>query len=77
MVISKQGEVLIRPSYQDKISCKFNMSRLQVAFTLHNLSMEDEKQYGLHVEFGLRYNPLTDAVALRLRGNIKVCNYKL
>ena len=45
------------------------MSRLQVAFTLHNLSIGDEKQYGLHVEFGLRYNPLTDAVALRLQGN--------
>ena len=70
MVIRKQGEALIRPSYQDKISCKFNMSRLQVAFTLHNLSMEDEKQYSLHVEFGLRYNNLTDNIALRLQGTI-------
>ena len=45
------------------------MSRLQVAFTLHNLNMGDEKQYGLHVEFGLRYNNLTDNIALRLQGN--------
>ena len=46
------------------------MSRLQVAFTLHNLSVEDEKQYGVHVEFErLTQNPLTDAVTLRLHGN--------
>ena len=72
MVISKQGEVLIQPSYQEKLNCTFNMSRLQVAFTLRNLSMEDEKQYGLHVEFGLRYNPLTDPVVLRLQSNIAI-----
>ena len=70
MVINKRGEVLIRPSYKDKLSCKFNMSRLQVAFKLHNLSFEDEKEYGLHVEFGLSYNPLTDPVTLRLQGNV-------
>ena len=75
MVISKQGDVLIRPSYKEKISCKFNISRLEVTFTLHNLSMGDERQYGLHVEFGLRYNPLTDAVALRLQGSFTKFTY--
>ena len=70
MVTSKNGEVLIRPNYENKLSCEFNMSRLQVTFTLHNLSVEDEKQYGLHVEFErLTRNPLTDAVTLRLHGN--------
>ena len=72
MVISNQGEVLIRPNYEDKLSCKFNMSRLQAAFTLHNLSVEDEKQYGLQVEFGLDQNPLTDVFSLRLHGNILI-----
>ena len=72
MVISNQGEVLIRPNYKSKLSCKFNMSRLQVAFTLHNLIVEDERQYGLQVEFGLDQNPLTDAVSLRLHGNILI-----
>jgi len=66
MVITNQGEVLILPNYEDKLSCKFNMSRLQVAFTLHNLSVEDEKQYGLQVEFGLDQNPLMDVVLLHL-----------
>ena len=70
MVINKRGEVLIRPNYEDKLSCKFNMSRPQVAVKLYNLSFEDEKQYGFHVEFGLSYNPLTDAASLRLQGNI-------
>ena len=70
MVITNQGEVLILPNYEDKLSCKFNMSRLQVAFTLHNLSVEDEKQYGLQVEFGLNQNPLMDFVSLHLHGNI-------
>jgi len=66
MVITNRGEVLIRQNYEDKLSCKFNMSHLQVAFTLHNLSIEDERQYGLQVEFGLDQNPLTDVVSLRL-----------
>ena len=70
MVISKNGEVLIRPNYENKLSCEFNMPSLQVTFTLHNLSVEDEKQYGVHVEFErLTQNPLTDAVMLRLHGN--------
>ena len=70
MVIDKQGNVLIRPNHENKLSCKFNMPRLLVAFTLHNLSMEDVNDYGLHVEFGLTQNPLTDTVMLRLQGNI-------
>ena len=50
------------------------MSRLQVAFTVHNLSTGDENDYGLHVELGLARNPLKDAVALRLEGNIIFLN---
>ncbi|KAL9971568.1 hypothetical protein ACROYT_G017745 [Oculina patagonica] len=74
VVINKRGEVLIRPKYENKVSCKFNMSRLQVAFTLHNLSMEDEKHYGIHVEFGLDQSPLTDDVMLRLEDPPKITN---
>jgi len=72
IVITNQGQVLIRPNFEDKISCTFNMSGLQLAFTLHNLSLEDERQYGLQVEFGLHLNPLTDVVSLRLHGNIHI-----
>ena len=50
------------------------MSRLQVAFTVHNLSPGDENDYGLHVELGLARNPLKDVVALRLDGNIILLN---
>ena len=71
MVIDKHGDVLIRPNYEEKLSCMFSTSLLVVAFTLHNLSMEDVNEYGLHVEFGLTQNPLTDAVMLRLQGNIR------
>ena len=70
MTISKHGDVSIRPNHEDKLSCKFNMSLLLVEFTLHNLSMEDVNEYGLHVEFGMTQNPLTDAVMFRLQGNI-------
>lgn len=69
IVIDARGEVLLRPNYEHKISCKFNMSLLQVAFTLHNLSIEDEKHYGLQVEFALTRSPLTDTVMLRIEGN--------
>ncbi|XP_078371094.1 uncharacterized protein LOC144654736 [Oculina patagonica] len=74
MVIDTRGEVLIRRNYEKKISCKFNMSRLQVAFTLHNLSVEDEKRYGLQVEFGLARSPLTDTVTLRIEDPPKITN---
>ena len=70
IVIDAEGAVLIRKNYEKKISCKFNMSCLQVAFTLHNLNIEDEKDYGFQVEFGLTRSPLTDTVMLRIEGNI-------
>ena len=69
MIITKQGQVLIQPNFEGKLSCKFDMSRLQVAFMLRNLSVLDKKQYALQVEFGLAYNPLTDVVMLLLHGN--------
>ena len=72
MVITKRGQVLTKPNLEDKVSCKFDMSRLQVAFMLHNISALDEKQYALQVEFGLARNPLTDVVMLLLHGN-KFC----
>ena len=44
------------------------MSLLQVEFTLRNLSKEDAKHYGIHVEFELARAPLTDTVVLRIEG---------
>ena len=72
LVIDRHGEVLIRPNYEKKISCDFNMSKLQVAFILHNLTMKDENHYCLQVELGLHQPPLTDPVMLLLEGNIIV-----
>jgi len=66
MAIDRRGQVLVRPNYENKISCDFNMSRLQVEFTLRSLSKEDSKHYGLHVEFELARAPLTDTVILRI-----------
>lgn len=75
VLVDKGGDIRIRPNCEKKISCKFNMSRLQVAFTLHNLSIEDEKQYGIDIEFGLSRSPLTDNVMLRLEGNTQLHVY--
>ena len=58
----------MRPNYENKISCHFNVSRLQVEFTLRNLSKQDAKHYGLHVEFVLARAPLLDTVILRVEG---------
>ncbi|KAJ7391303.1 Immunoglobulin C-2 Type [Desmophyllum pertusum] len=73
MVIGNHGEVSIRRNYESKISCKFNMFRLQVSFTLHDLSREDENNYGLHVELMTR-SPLTDTVTLRLEDPPEITN---
>ena len=70
IAIGKNGEVMIRQNHESKISCTFNMSLLQVAFTVHNLSAGDENEYGLHVELGLARKPLIDVVTLLLEGNI-------
>jgi len=72
MAIDRRGQVLVRPNYENKISCHFNMSRLQVEFTLRSLSKEDAKHYGLHVEFELARAPLTDTVILRIEGKYSV-----
>ena len=72
LVIDRHGEVLIRPNYEKKISYDFNMSKLQVAFILHDLTMKDENHYCLQVELGLHQPPLTDPVMLLLEGNIFV-----
>ena len=74
MVIGKYGKVITRQNYRNKISGTFNISVLQVAFTVHNLSTGDENDYGLHIELGLERNPLKDVVALRLEGNCNI-NY--
>ena len=72
MAIDRRGQVLVRPSYEKKISCTFNMSRLQVQFTLCSLSKEDAKHYGLHVEFVSARAPLLDTVILRVEGKYLV-----
>ncbi|KAJ7372080.1 Hemicentin-1 [Desmophyllum pertusum] len=75
MVIDKHGDEMIRRNYENKINCTFNMSRLQVSFTLHNLSKEDQYNYGLHVEFGpVNRSPLTDTVKLRLEDPPEITN---
>nr|XP_058955553.1 tyrosine-protein kinase-like otk [Pocillopora verrucosa] len=76
LVIDRHGEVLIRPNYENKISCDFNMSKLQVAFTLHGLTMKDENHYCLQVELGLHQPPLTDPVMLLLEDSPKITSPK-
>ena len=69
MLINNTGKKIIRENYEKKISCHFDMSLLQVAFTLHDLDKSDENEYGVQVEFDLSQAPLTDSVKLRLEGN--------
>ena len=70
IVIGRNGEVMIRQNHERKISCTFNTSLLQVAFTVHDLGTGDENEYGLHIELGLARKPLIDVVTLLLEGNI-------
>ena len=69
MLITNTGGKIIRENYEKKISCNFDMSLLEVAFTLHDLDKSDENEYGVQVEFDLSQAPLTDSVKLRLEGN--------
>lgn len=72
LLISNTGGEIIRENYEKKISCNFDMSLLQVAFTLHDLDKDDENEYGIQVEFGLSRAPLTDSVKLRLEDPPKI-----
>nr|XP_058955531.1 hemicentin-1-like [Pocillopora verrucosa] len=72
MLINNTGGKIIRENYEKKISCNFDMSLLQVAFTLHDLDKSDENEYGVQVEFDLSQAPLTDSVKLRLEDPPKI-----
>ena len=72
VAINNSGAKVVRTNYEKKISCHFNMSLLQVAFTLHDLNKGDENEYGFQVEFDLSRTPLTDSVMLRLEGNFAI-----
>ena len=72
MVINNSGAEVVRTNYEKKISCHFNISLLQVAFTLHDLNKGDVNEYGVQVEFDLSRTPLTDSVMLRLEGNFAI-----
>lgn len=72
VVINNSGAEVVRTNYEKKISCHFNMSLLQVAFTLHGLNKGDVNEYGVQVEFDLSRTPLTDSVMLRLEGNFAI-----
>ncbi|PFX16777.1 Hemolin [Stylophora pistillata] len=76
LAIDRYGEVLIRPNYEKKISCDFNMTNLRVAFILHDLNMKDENDYCLQVELGLHQSPLTDPVKLLLEDSPKIISPK-
>ena len=60
MLINNTGGKMIRENYEKKISCNFDMSLLQVTFTLHDLDKSDENEYGFQVEFGLSRVPLNE-----------------
>ncbi|XP_022804481.1 twitchin-like isoform X1 [Stylophora pistillata] len=72
LVINKTGGQKIRENYEKKISCNFDMSLLQVEFTLHDLGKSDENEYGVQVEFGLSRAPLSDSVKLHLEDPPKI-----
>lgn len=72
VAINNSGAEVVRTNYEKKISCHFNISLLQVAFTLHDLNKGDENEYGFQVEFDLSRTPLTDSVMLRLEDPPKI-----
>ena len=60
MLINNTGRKMILENYEKKMSCNFDMSLLQVTFTLHDLDKSDENEYGFQVEFGLSRAPINE-----------------
>ncbi|XP_066017024.1 uncharacterized protein [Pocillopora verrucosa] len=66
IVVNSSGFASTRSSYKSSVGWAGNLTSSIAVFELYNVKPEDGKKYGLVVEYGLRYTPLTDSVQLQV-----------
>lgn len=67
MEVTKTGIAYVAKGYQSRVSWAGNLTSSLTVFVLHNVQPEDQnKKYGIQVDFGYEYNMLTDTVRLKV-----------
>ena len=64
--VNSSGFASIWPSHMSSAGWAGNFASSIAVFELYNVKLEDDKKYGMVVEYGLQNTPLTDAVHLQV-----------
>ena len=71
IAVNSSGFASTRSSYRPTVGWAGNLTSSVAVFELYNVKLEDSKKYGLVVEYGLQYTPLTDSVQLQVESRRK------
>ena len=71
VVVNSSGFASTRSSYKSSVGWAGNLTSSIAVFELYNVKLEDGKTYGLVVEYGLQYTPLTGSVQLQVESRRK------
>ena len=72
VTVDSNGIPSVRSGYESSISWAGNLSSFLAVFVLYNVQPADgNKVFGIQVEFGLAYKPLTDTVQLQVEAKRK------
>ena len=71
IVVNSSGFASTRSSYKSSVGWAGNLTSSIAVFELYNVKLEDGKTYGLVVEYGLQYAPLTGSVQLQVESRRK------
>ena len=66
---------LIRPTYEMKLHWMGDFVNSTAEVQLCNVTKEDQRMYGVHIELGLDKNPMTDACQLYVISGKRTMGY--
>ena len=68
IVVDSNGVPSVRKGYESSLGWAGNLTSSTAVFVLYDVQLEDgKKEFGIQVEFGLAFNPLTDTVRLQVK----------
>ena len=72
MAVNSLGSSNVRRGFENKVIWAGNVTSSAV-FILHNVRPPDgREEFGVHIEFGLHHQPLTDSVRLLVKDEGKI-----
>ena len=71
IVVKSSGFASIKSSHKSSVGWAGNLTSSIAVFELYNVKLKDGIKYGILVEYGLKYSPLTDTVQLQVESRRK------